>query len=495
MSLRNFQLLIGIIFLFSLTLIIPSADSNEMVNETYIETTHNKDKINKHVTETKTILWSPQNAGNVSDIKVNGEIYGPGDVEVTLIKGGKEFLIYKRSLTEEDHKVQDYVKDSHGNNIGLKLSYGDGNWDEDNDGVATYDDGVDFKINPIFFLDYNEDNLCTIWDVYSSEEYNSACYGAKDCCNHLGFSSTTDQWNQDFVLVKDKYGAKKNNFVLARVVRYGEESVDYSNYDGLSASFVDDKLNKKLKTEFDTLYESENYFLKITLEKDTFFYLKNVEYTTKSVKTRKVEKEDNESEKNDTNESTNNVTSQEDDTKETPKNESYSKDIFEENKTSLYLKKETLEKDYSIEPNKSVIKEIKFHNTTEDFILNLSINSHEDTLNLKPEQDKDVDVTYKIKLDKEEFDQKIKAFNCNKNDLNVQNVLSTSDYKYVKVNSALCDLTLTSKEVKSLSEGVSPEKFSEPETFDFDFLFNPLTYFLAACVIALIVWIVGSRKD
>lgn len=237
-------------------------------------------EVNKHFSETGVYLWSPGKNISIKDLSVEGDIYGTGNVEVSLIKGGKKVTLLKRTTSKETVAVEEYVELPEGTDIGLTLEYGTGDWDFDDDGVASLTDGIDFELNPLFFFDIDRKFVCTLWEVYSLEraDYTSTCYGASGCCNFLGPSSSSYSWNDDFVLVSGNPGVTTNNIVLARVVFYNGTKVSYSNYDGLPAKFVKQEIINSFNESGDEIFESKNYLIKIELAADTFFNFKTIKY-------------------------------------------------------------------------------------------------------------------------------------------------------------------------------------------------------------------------
>lgn len=238
------------------------------------------DSVDKYFLEDDTFSWSPEHKGVIDRIAVDGEITGDGMVRVTIIRGGRQYEIFSRSLAEK-FLISDYVELSEGTDIGMTLMYSDGNWDVDNDGKVDTSGGVDFSIEPYFFGLFDENYLCTAWDVFNIEEesYQTSCYGSSTCCSFLGYESSLDSWDNDYVVVKGKDGAGDSNVVLSRIVYYNVTHVSYSNYDALEAHFIDRNLEGGAQ-DFSELFSSKNNLLRITVEDGTILHLKSIDYTT-----------------------------------------------------------------------------------------------------------------------------------------------------------------------------------------------------------------------
>lgn len=238
------------------------------------------DKVDEHFTISSSYLWRPVHNQNITSLKIDGEIYGPGDVRINLIKGGKKYLLFKRSISNDEISLDKYVEIKEGTNIGLILNYGNGHWDRNDDGIVNNNEGIDFELEPLFFSKYDPTKLCTLWEVYSMEnhEITSQCYGSNTCCNFVGHSSIVDKWDEDFVLIKGQQGSTSKNIVIARIIFYDGQNVDYSNQDGLGAFFVDPEVEKMMNLSYDDLFKSNNYFLEIQLENNTIFHFKGINY-------------------------------------------------------------------------------------------------------------------------------------------------------------------------------------------------------------------------
>jgi len=239
-------------------------------------------EVNKQFTKPGVYLWKPDVNTTIKNLEIDGSIFGTGNVEISLIKGGKKTVLFKRTTKQEAINAGEYVELAEGTDIGLTISYSDGNWDTDNNGVASYDDGVDFKIEPFLFDSFNKKNLCTLWEVYSieKEDYTSTCYGYDACCNFLGPSASLDDWDEDFVLSKGNQGSTAKNIVLSRIVFYNGTNTAYSNYDALPAQFVSGEITTKNLSQITTIFDSQNYLIKVDVGADTIFNFKGIKYSS-----------------------------------------------------------------------------------------------------------------------------------------------------------------------------------------------------------------------
>ncbi|MBW2998103.1 hypothetical protein KY321_01065, partial [Candidatus Woesearchaeota archaeon] len=167
-----------------------------------------------------------------------------------------------------------------GTNIGLILDYGDGTWDRDNNGIVGHEEGIDFELEPLFFDNFYDEYLCTLWETYNleKEEIYSECYGSNKCCKFIGYDPVVEDWDEDYVLFKGEKNSGSKNIVIARIIYFDGTNVDYSNHDGLGTSFIGTEVQKQMNFTYDSVFKSENYFLKVTVDKDTFFHLKSIDY-------------------------------------------------------------------------------------------------------------------------------------------------------------------------------------------------------------------------
>jgi len=237
------------------------------------------DNVNEFFSKSQVFVWRPPVSGNVTSLEIDARIYGSGDVRVSLIKEGKEFVRASKTSVET-LLIDDYVELEEGSDIGLLLTYDDGNFDHDDDGIVRTNEGVDITFKSFFFVPLDEQYLCTLWDVYSVDEdvYTSTCYGNVGCCSYLGYSSRNEDYDDPLVLTYGEYGTTAENIVLGRVVFYNGTDAKYSNYDALTAQFKDHVLRGvSFTAEEDVMLGGRNLF-RITLGEDTALYLININY-------------------------------------------------------------------------------------------------------------------------------------------------------------------------------------------------------------------------
>ena len=146
-------------------------------------------------------------------------------------------IIINSALSNEDKTIK------------ISLDYGtEIPWDIDNDGIESKNSVIDFTLqNTIFSWLPIEDNLCTIWEIYSfdKDDVGKTCYGSKKCCNFLDIETYKNKWNDAFYL---KY--ESENYKVSAKVIYVDFSLDLSNpymtliesdWDYLYAKFIDIK--------------------------------------------------------------------------------------------------------------------------------------------------------------------------------------------------------------------------------------------------------------
>tara|TARA_Y100000310_G_scaffold344938_1_gene460623 strand:+ start:548 stop:1978 length:1431 start_codon:yes stop_codon:yes gene_type:complete len=254
-----------------------------------VSATEYTDTIDHYFLESDTYIWKPQHEGEIKSIKVEGEIEGTGRVRVYLVSGGTQIVVYARSQEDEEFVINEYVQLEEGTDIGLILNYGTGDWDTDNDGIEQVGKGIDYELEPIFFDVIDEENLCTVWEVYSveNEKFTTQCYGASGCCSFLGYTPRLADWDADFVIAKDSDGATKKNVILARVVFFNTTKVGYSNYDALGAYFVESDVNS-VAENVSRIYNASQNILRVQVDDGTYFNLHSIEYVIEENVTEEV---------------------------------------------------------------------------------------------------------------------------------------------------------------------------------------------------------------
>lgn len=460
---------------------------------TLVSATQHADTINKQFTSSSTFLWKPKTNGTISSLKIDGEIFGEGDVTVNMIKGGNKYLIFKRSISNEEINLKDHIEIQEGTNIGLILKYGNGNWDSNNDGIVSNDEGIDFKLDPLFFSQYDPYYLCTLWEVYSvdNEEINAECYGSNKCCNFLGQSAIVDEWDEDYVLLKGQAESTSRNIVLARIVYYDGTDIEYSNQDGLGAFFIDSDVDKQMNFTYESLFDSNNYFLEINLENDTIFDFKEIQYN--------IETKEDPIIAEPTHDFVDNYTTSDNEPTNIPPFESNLTPVVPINKPdyvkkdSKIITKNTNNSFYFFANDFSNLTRIKIDNENiliDEIILNDKILF--DTW-FKVENKNDSNYYQSLDLKSNYYDLAIINFKIPKDDLEGHNLSvynsqgkinyiqykNDSNYVYYRITTKLHDLDFYLKEIKPKSAS------SELRTYFRNPNVNPLFYFIFAIIFSI----------
>ena len=134
--------------------------------------------------------------------------------------------------------------------IAVELQYNKNTpYDANDDGIESSNGAIDFTVeNTKFNWDYNENSLCTRWEIYSIEDDKSTvvCYGSSKCCNFIDLKPARKQWNEILYLTYGQYGASFDNIISAQVLyadyKLGLDEpfagVYYSEWQNLSAKFL-----------------------------------------------------------------------------------------------------------------------------------------------------------------------------------------------------------------------------------------------------------------
>jgi len=456
--------IMGMIFLFGSNTIIGL--TGNAVREGYVlkEMVY---EVNKPYSSSGVYVWSPGKNTTVNDLKVEGEIFGTGNVEVSLIRGGTKVILLKRTTNNEKVNVEEYVELPEGTDIGLTLEYSDGDWDYDNDGVASSTDGVDVEIKPLFFSDIERKHLCTLWEVYSleREDYESLCYGSSKCCGFLGPSASSDDWNEDFVLVKGNHGSTTNNIILSRIVFYNGSKYSYSNYDGISARFVNQQIINNLNESPEDFYESKNYLFRVNVGQDTIFNFDKIRYIVEVPE----EKEENLIE----------VITKDRENETIPE--------IQETETGYKIYKSNVSNYVELELDKTYVSNLRILANEEDVDINVDFINITDSfqkIEIKPNSELDAIVSLKIPLTNIE-ERELILINDGKL-LDPVYLRSDADYVYFRTKMKLSDLTisLVDRELEELSGVKSSSKWMI------------YIYFISSLVVALCIYLfAGAGKE
>lgn len=170
---------------------------------------------------------------NPMSLRLSGYVLGGGDVELYVTVGGERLLVLNGSVLEEvdpdlDENISDIVSLINStagvsDEISTTLDYASGSrWDPDDDGRETPYSAIDFTVeDTVFNADLDEENLCTIWEVYSvySGNLTTVCHGSEGCCIIYGLSPVSGStWDENFYLPHGRYSTSSKNVVGAKVV-------------------------------------------------------------------------------------------------------------------------------------------------------------------------------------------------------------------------------------------------------------------------------------
>ncbi len=136
--------------------------------------------------------------------------------------------------------------------IAIDLEYNkDSIYDEDNDGEESVKGVVDLTVeNTEFNWEVNEENLCTRWNIFNTDEEKSTtiCYGSQKCCAFVDLAPSKQEWNETLYLTYGMYDTSFNNIVGAQVIHvdfnlslekpYSE--IYYSEWEELPVKFYDE---------------------------------------------------------------------------------------------------------------------------------------------------------------------------------------------------------------------------------------------------------------
>ncbi|HLC96903.1 MAG TPA: hypothetical protein VJH97_06295, partial [Candidatus Nanoarchaeia archaeon] len=214
---------------------------------TYTKEITYSDEIGRSFNGSSEYVWFVEHPDLLQSIKVSGSIYPSTTAKVYIDIGGVEYNLFDSSSVQtiqaRDMDVQP-VADH------ISLSYAsDSVYDSDNNGIESTSGLIDFAVDS----DILGSNLCTVWSVLSLETNitTAACYGDAACCALNSLSSSSDNWNDEFILNYGFYGATYNNIVKAKVwnadyeVSVDDPSADISSSAeaNLSAVFMPDMVD------------------------------------------------------------------------------------------------------------------------------------------------------------------------------------------------------------------------------------------------------------
>jgi len=193
----------------------------------------------------------------LKSLTITGSVFGEGKVSVLLdnqysVYNNQEAPISITGLVVEGEIANNSNNDSIDNetveqdeeeiskSITVSFSYIDNNFDPDNDGITHIEDAVDFQVDISANFDYNEENLCTRFEIYSedNEESTFVCQGNTNCCNFVDLAPFNKEWNAPYYSYYLKDGASFNNIISAQVIHYDISLRDVISADVLSSDSV-----------------------------------------------------------------------------------------------------------------------------------------------------------------------------------------------------------------------------------------------------------------
>ena len=226
------------------------------------------DPIGITVSEDMNYTWNPSSQGNLNSLALTGSFLGDSFSAYLFDK-----LVYGYGL---ESNIPASTISSGSGEISLDFRYGNTpGYDNNNDGITSLDNVIDFNVEAIFDFDAYEDKVCTKYTVENiddnSEEY--LCFGSSDCCSFLNLESS-GLWNDILYLNKGKYNAGSENKVRAQLIYYDvnftEFKTDIFNSDilELDANFADaiDFTDACVATCSLTGYNSSSYNLRFVVD-------------------------------------------------------------------------------------------------------------------------------------------------------------------------------------------------------------------------------------
>ncbi|MFH1055786.1 MAG: S8 family serine peptidase [Candidatus Altiarchaeota archaeon] len=183
--------------------------------------------VNGNVTVNASLTAAP------ASLRLSGYATGGDDAAVYVIDGDRRILVFNSSMLTEvkpilDENVSEIValmnsSSDASDEVTTTLDYASGSiWDADDNGREYYYSSIDYSVKgSTFAFTPKENNLCTLWQVYSTSSGNitTVCYGSETCCLLYGLVPVQyKNWDDPYYL---SYGAaiiEDKNVVGARVV-------------------------------------------------------------------------------------------------------------------------------------------------------------------------------------------------------------------------------------------------------------------------------------
>ncbi len=164
------------------------------------------DDVNLRMDENYEYIWELDNKGNLTSVRLSGEVSKGGYFEAYLEHDYKAYLIFNSSrLSREETEYEPIVM---------------GTQDK---ARRTLDGIFEFNVVNKFDFDVDYSKLCTKWEVNDK----ILCYGNVDCCFPL---ESLGEWNDALYLSYGRYDSGLNNIITAQLIYYDVDlSVPYSN--------------------------------------------------------------------------------------------------------------------------------------------------------------------------------------------------------------------------------------------------------------------------
>ena len=191
-GIRNIRtlLLIVALLLFSTTLyyITPIFTGFVIYDETSVIKT-----INQTITSDTTIVIE---TGKIDSLSINGTFIGNGTAKITLVKTGKDLVLWERAGQTHEHlEIDDPIINT---SLQTSISYASTpSFDEDNDGWEKASTAIDYTVEKTDVSGFNQSTLCTRWAI--NGEFLE-CHGSQLCCMMTEQEPHSEEWNTTFFL-------------------------------------------------------------------------------------------------------------------------------------------------------------------------------------------------------------------------------------------------------------------------------------------------------
>jgi len=241
------------------------------------------DVLDKTFTEDGKLVWEPEHNGEIVKVSLSGVFSGQGGVKVYLVDD-KEYLLINGTRSEEDYKVTLKARKEENATLDVVLRYNEGtSWDINDDGIESEDNVIDFNVGNSN-TGYNDSELCTRWETHSIKEGKSTflCYGAERCCDVIGLSPSSENWNDIFNTFVGRLGANYKNIIRAQLISVSD-GIEKSGWGSLKAVFAPNIIfiDECVETCSAGLDKKE-FEMRVEIE-DGEFILSNISYVVKSL--------------------------------------------------------------------------------------------------------------------------------------------------------------------------------------------------------------------